>query len=156
MRDKKLVLATALDIGSMSSSSNIVGDILDFGTGKNNFGSAVDEYNFGEGGDMELVIYVDTEDIAGGASTLLTFTLEQDSAISSSDLTSGTAIITKAITGVTASALDIGGEVFRGKIPAQDIQRYMVLRITSSGGVPSAGKFGAYIALAQQTPMANR
>jgi hypothetical protein len=152
--DAKLILGTNIDVGSLdlSSNTNIIGDIIDFGIGKDAFGAAATP-NIGEGGDLELVIFCDGEDGAGAAATVLTFTLEHAAALNSgsTDLASAVVLLTQAISGVTASAADIGDEILRTKIPAGDFMQYAALRITASGGVPSAGMYSAFISMGHQS-----
>jgi len=153
--DAKLILGTNVDVGSLSISSiaNIIGDIIDFGTGQDAFGAAATP-NIGEGGDLELMVFCDGEDGAGAASTVLTFTLEHASALvgSPADLASPVILLTQVVSGETGTAPAIGDEIMRTKIPFGTFMRYAALRITASGGNPSAGQYSAFISLGTQTP----
>jgi len=151
--DAKLIMGTNIDVGSLSTSSgavDVIGDIVDFGTGKNAFFEAATP-NIGEDAELELVVFCDGEDGAGAASTVLTFTLETAAALASSDLSSATILLTQAISGVTNVAPNAGDEILRARIPPGSFKRYAALRIAASGGNPSAGKYSAFIALGQQS-----
>jgi len=149
--DEKLILATNLDVDPLDyqATAYVTGDIIDFGTGKNAFGAAATP-NIGEGGDLELVVFCDSEAGAGATGCIITFGLETAAAYSGANLTTPTVLMTKAIAH-GASATTVGQEIWRTKVPAGETKRYLALKATVSIANASSGKYSAFLSMGHQS-----
>jgi len=140
--DAKLEMSDAQSIASLGASSAVTStDILDFGTHKNAWGTAITP-DIGEGGEIEFNVSVDT--VLVGASANVTCNLVTGTAVASGAITSSTTVVSLNIPAVSAA-----GTRASVKVPSGTVSRYVATEYivgTASASITS-GALNSYLSL---------
>lgn len=141
--DSKLVFAQADTLSGISASSNAnIGDIIDLGIGRDWYDTALTP-NIGEGGNLWLNVKCDGEDFASAGSPVVTIDLHASAAEA---MTSPTTLLTV----VTDKTPNDGDNIYRAKVPAGTVKRYLALNVATTNAL-TAGKISAWISMDSAT-----
>ena len=140
--DAKLEMSDAQSVASLGAASAVTStDILDFGTHKNTWGTAITP-DIGEGGELEWNVGVDT--VLVGASANITCTLVTGTSVASAAISSATVVATLNIPAVSAA-----GYRKSVKVPSGTISRYVATQYivgTASASI-TTGALNSYLNL---------
>ena len=137
--DSKLEFSDAQALTASASATTVSTNVVDLGTGKNAWGSAV-TLDIGEGGELEFNLMVDTA-IAVDSSGNVTVTLVSkaaDASISSGATTHAT---------LTLSDGDAAGSKQSIGVPSGTINRYVGVLYAAGSDAVTGGKVNAFLGL---------
>lgn len=151
--DKKLEFADALACTTSASASLATSNVINLGTGYNEWGDTAYN-NIGEGGDIWFNVRVATT--ITPALCVFTLYLVTASAAATCLLgtttggTAGTRIYEQTITGQAHTA---GTTLVRVKVPAKAFQQYCALYLNNSATAITAGALDAWLSLDSESEM---
>lgn len=132
--DERLEFADAVAVTGTAAATAVLGDVIDLG-------SAPTLQDIGNGGDLYLVIQVDTAVAAAGGAANVTFKLVSDS-VATLDSSPTTHFSTGAIAKGTLVA---GYRVCAVELPQGSYERYLGVTFTPDTNDTTAGKVNAFL-----------